>query len=176
MIRIAIIGPESTGKSELSRALAEYFNCPWEAELARQYIENLDRSYTYDDVVEIARLQVQQEKKYENKNLEYEYVFFDTELIITKVWFEYKYSIAPDFLKERLAIRFFDFCLLCAPDIPWKYDPVRENSEKREFFFDWYEKEINELGTPYAIIKGVGRKRLQNALDAIQQFKQQTNE
>ncbi|MFV0391097.1 MAG: AAA family ATPase [Paludibacteraceae bacterium] len=176
MIKIAIIGPESTGKSDLSKALATYFDCPWEPELARHYIENLNRSYTYDDVTEIARLQVKQEEKYQNNDSEHKYVFFDTELIITKVWFEHKYGIVPDFLNERLDVRFFDFYLLCAPDIPWEYDPVRENSDKRDFFFNWYEKEINESATPYAIINGIGKKRLQHAIEAIKQLERQRDE
>ena len=171
MLKIAVIGPESTGKTELCKKLASHFNCSWERELARGYVENLGREYTFNDVEKIARLQIQQEKKYENFQTEDEFVFFDTDLIITKVWLEYKYNVIPEFVFERLSARFIDFYLLAEPDLPWEYDPVREHGDDREYFFDWYEKEIQALGTPYAKISGVGEERLLNALREIEKFK-----
>lgn len=165
-MRIAIIGPESTGKSELSRQLAEYFHCDWVPELAREYVEQRGNIYTFDDVVEIARLQIEQEKEFDNRE-DARFVFFDTELIITKVWLEYKYRQVPDFVEQRLDERFYDFYLLLKPDLPWVYDPVRENGDNREFFFDWYEREIRKLGIPYAIIGGVDILRFENAVKAV---------
>ena len=171
MLKIAVNGPESTGKTALCKELADYFHCNWEPELARSYIENLEREYTFEDVAEIAQLQIKQEKKYENySSAEDNCIFFDTDLIITKVWFEYKYGIVPDFLTDRLETRFFDFYLLCVPDLPWEYDPVREHGDNRDFFLYWYEKEIIKLKTPYARIEGTGNKRLKNALKAIEKF------
>lgn len=170
MIKIAVIGPESTGKTELCRVLASHYHCVWEPELARGYVENLDRDYTRTDVEEIARLQIEQEKKYETADTAMQMVFFDTDLIITKVWLQYKYHTVPPFIEERLASRFFDFYLLAVPDIPWEYDPVRENGDNREFFLDWYEREVQVLGTPYEKVWGKGDARLQNAVKAVDKF------
>jgi nicotinamide riboside kinase len=94
-------------------------------------------------------------------------VFFDTDLIITKVWFEYKYKSVPDFLTERLKQGFFDVYLLCTPDLPWEPDPVREHGTDREFFFDWYKNEIEQTGKPYVIVNGIGNQRIQQAIDAL---------
>jgi len=168
MLKIAVIGPESTGKTGLCRALALHYDCVWEPELARGYIENLSREYTRADVEEIARLQIEQEKKYETAGAGM--VFFDTDLIITKVWFQHKYHAVPSFVEERLCSRYFDFYLIAMPDIPWEYDPVRENGDKREFFLDWYEREVWALGTPYEKVQGIGDKRLQNAVKAVDEF------
>ena len=171
MIKIAIIGPESTGKSELARALSAYFQSPYVSEYAREFVENLDRKYNFSDVCDIARKQIEQELFYEKKSDENaEFVFFDTELIITKVWFEHCFGQVPGFLTERLERRFFDFYLLCAPDLVWQADTVRENGNKRDFFFDWYKREIEFLEKPYAIITGKNEARLQNAIDAINHF------
>lgn len=168
MIKIAIVGPESTGKSVLTKELAGYFHAPWVDEYAREYIQNLNRKYNFSDICHIAQKQIEQELFYEK---EYAgsagYVFFDTELIITKVWFEYCYQQIPDFVTERLSKNFFDFYLLCVPDLPWEPDPVREHGDDRDFFFEKYKQEIEKLGKPYALITGMGNERLQNAIDAV---------
>ena len=78
MIKIAIIGPESTGKTELARQLAEYFKAPWVPEYAREYVENLKVPYTYEDVCNIALKQIEEEKFYENISTNEQFVFFET--------------------------------------------------------------------------------------------------
>ncbi|HZK69211.1 MAG TPA: ATP-binding protein [Paludibacter sp.] len=172
MIKVAILGPESTGKSSLAKSLAEYFITDWVPEYAREYIENLTDTYTYKDVCNIAKKQIEQEKEYTTKSSEKEgYIFFDTELIITKVWFEYKFGLVPDFLSEQLATGFFDYYLLCAPDLPWIPDPVREHGNDREFFLNWYKREIEQLNKPYSIITGIGNQRIKNALEALRLLK-----
>ncbi len=169
MIKIAILGPESTGKSVLTQLLAEHYKVSWVPEYAREYIEKLRIPYTYDDVCKIALKQIEQEKYYEYKTDQSEdYVFFDTDLIITKVWFEYKYGKIPVFLRERMKFGFFDFYLLCAPDLPWVFDTVREHCENREFFFKWYKAEIKKMVKPYFVVTGIDDERLNNAIAAIE--------
>lgn len=170
MLKIAIIGPESTGKTQLAEKLAAHFCTIWEPELARKYIESLDCEYTFDDVCEIAKLQIIIEKKYELNNSVHKIVFFDTDLIITKVWLEYKYGFCPNFIHQRLSKKFIDFYLLCKPDIAWMPDPVREHGDgnERDFFYNWYKKEIEKLNIPYVEIEGQGDVRMQNALFSIQ--------
>ncbi|GAB1417185.1 hypothetical protein MASR2M117_25910 [Paludibacter sp.] len=166
MYRIAIIGPESTGKSVLAEQLAKHFNSAWVPEYAREYVEQLGRPYNYDDICNIAKKQIEQEINFEESN-ELPYVFFDTDLIITKVWFEYCYGKVPEFVEERLKTGFFDLYLLCAPDLPWEPDPVREHGHDRDYFFDWYKSEIKKLGKPYFVVDGVGEERLKKAVEAV---------
>ena len=165
-MKVAIIGPESTGKTALAGQLAARFHAPWVPEYAREYVSSLHRPYTRDDVEAIARRQIEQEREYAGWPAE-RHVFFDTDLIVTKVWFAYCYRSVPPFVEERLATRFFDLYLLCAPDLPWQYDPVREHGDDRDFFFDWYRREVEALGTPCAIITGQGGERLRKAVEAI---------
>ena len=65
LIRIAITGPESTGKTNLAEALALHYNTVWVPEYAREYIANLNRKYTLNDILTIAKRQVISEKHYE---------------------------------------------------------------------------------------------------------------
>ena len=167
MFKIAIVGPESTGKSELSVALAAYFQGDFVPEFAREYVENLDRQYTYDDVCTIARKQIEEQNGYLNRT-EDGFVFFDTELIITKVWFEYCYKKVPEFVTQRIAENHFDLYLLCYPDLEWVADPVREHGgDERLFFYEWYKREIEKTGKPFEVIKGIGNIRVENAINVV---------
>lgn len=150
MFRVGIIGPESTGKSTLAAYLAHRYNGVLVSEYAREYMERLAPSYeyTYDDIVAIAQQQI-----HVISNISSDLVIFDTELIITKVWFLHKFGRCPDFVEQALRDFPMDVYLLCYPDIPWQPDPVRENPNIREYLFDWYEREIQTLDIPYYIIR-----------------------
>lgn len=166
MYKIAIIGPESTGKSELSKQLSAYYKVPWVPEYARTYIENLHRPYNFRDVCHIARTQIKEQNLYK-KLSETKLIFFDTDLIITKVWLEYCYKKVPVYVTRHLQKKYFDLYLLCEPDIPWEPDPVREHGDDRQYFFEWYRREAELTGTPIVIINGLGSNRIENAISAI---------
>lgn len=148
MFKVGIIGPESTGKSTLARYLAKRYNGICVPEYAREYIEKLNRPYTIEDVEAIARHQIEQLQEIKDG-----LYFFDTELIITKVWFEHKYGSCPPWLEQAIQDYPMDVYLLTYPDIEWKPDPVRENPDIRLELFDRYESEIQKLDIPYYIIK-----------------------
>lgn len=169
MHKIAVVGPESTGKSVLTQALATHYEAPFVAEYAREYIENLHREYTHEDVCEIAKKQIETEIFFAANN-QAPCVFFDTDLIITKVWFEYCFGVTPEFVTQQIKTGFFDLYLLCEPDLPWEPDPVREHGSDREFFFDWYRREIEHLQKPFVLINGIGDTRISNAILQIDAF------
>jgi NadR type nicotinamide-nucleotide adenylyltransferase len=171
MLKVAIVGPESTGKSTLTQLLAENYQSSFVLEYAREYVEKLDREYTYQDICNIAQHQIEQELAYECSTLKSDFVFFDTDLIITKVWFSHCFQTVPDFVRDRLQTGFFDYYLLCAPDLPWIADSVREHGDDRDFFFDWYKREIELLGTPYSIINGAGKNRIDSAIEILDSLK-----
>lgn len=168
MYRIAVVGPESTGKSELTKALAAYYNGIFVPEYARTYVEELGRDYTFDDVCCVAAKQVEEQVVYSEAQVP---VFFDTEMIITKVWLEYCYRDVPAFVDENIKSGYFDLYLLCFPDLPWVPDTVREHGgDERIFFYEWYKREIEQLAKPYVIISGFGENRTRNAIAAIDLF------
>ena len=158
MFKVGIIGPESTGKSTLAQYLASRYEGLFVAEHARVYLEERARdrgsayAYTREDVLRIAQYQVEQLRELsEQEGL----AFFDTELIITKVWLEHKYGECPAFVEEALHQYPMDVYLLCYPDLAWVPDPVRENPNIREYLFEWYEREVQALEVPYYIIRHV---------------------
>lgn len=167
--KVVLIGPESTGKTELAKYLANYFNALWIPEYARDYIANLNRPYTFQDVEHIAHKQVEREKEYLKKANQW--LFYDTYLIITKVWFRVVYQKVPPWLEKKIQESSIDLFLLCNTDIPWIPDPVRENGgEMRNKLFDIYKNELEEYHFPYKIITGKNSQRMQHAVAAVEDF------
>lgn len=167
-IKIAIVGPESTGKSTLSEQLSTHYKAAFVAEYARTYIAGLRRPYTLDDIILISKEQLQQEKavKLNNSNL----LFCDTTLLVTKIWAENAFKICPNFIAENWNSNDYALHLLMQIDLPWEDDPQREHPTSREFFFNWYEKELEESNANYIIISGTKTQRLSNAILAIDNF------
>lgn len=162
--KIGILGAESTGKSTLAKQLAEHFSGIYIKEYAREYVEALNHPYTERDVEIIARRQIEEL----SEQYDADYVFFDTELIITKVWFQDKYGTVPEWLEEAMLTLRPDFCLLLMPDLRFVDDPVRENPHRREYLTRLYESELTQYSIPYTCISGYGDKRLQYAIKAIE--------
>jgi NadR type nicotinamide-nucleotide adenylyltransferase len=165
--RIAIIGPESSGKSALSRALASKYKTIWIPEHAREYLSQLDRTYLESDVITIYKEQWEQESRSINKANKF--LFIDTEFIIGKVWYEHVYKKPCAYFDNMIKQYPYDFYLLTSPDLPWEADPLRENPGKGLYFFEWYKNILAESKLPYSIVSGTGDDRLQCAVQAINQ-------
>lgn len=168
IIRVALIGPESTAKSTLSEQLAKHYNTVWVKEYSREYLEGLSEKYTLEDIIRIAQQQLKNENELLNQATGL--LFSDTELIISKVWCEDVFDVCPSWISENILSSKYDLYLLTYPDLEWEPDPVRENPERRMFFYDWYERELKNIGAEYVIIKGHGAMRLRNSIDAVENF------
>lgn len=159
-----IVGAESTGKSTLTQDLACRFGAPGIDEFARGYLEKIGRPYMYADLERIARGQL----SLIMENRDRELVFFDTDLINIKVWFQLVYQTVPDWLPGEIEKTGVGTYLVCQPDIPWVPDPLRENPGRRDYLNDLYEKELELAGFPYFRISGTGNDRLLLAVNIVQ--------
>jgi len=167
IMRIVVTGPESTGKTELSQALAKKLNTVWIPEYDRQYVENLERPYDYNDVIQIAKHQLNQEAEYALK-IGNGIIIFDTWLIITKVWLDLVFGKCPVWIPDYIRSSKIDLFLVCDTDLPWIADHVRENGgERRKELFQLYCNEIRSFGFKYEIISGIGDARTENAMIAL---------
>lgn len=167
--KIAIVGPESTGKSALSAALAEHYNCHWVPEYAREYCGKLKGPCTFEDELNMFKGQLQLEDSFlkksqqEGKSL----LICDTIVLTVKIWTEEVLKIQTPFVLDELKNRTYDLFLLCNIDLPWEEDPQREFPHKREYFLNLWKKELEDLNYPYILISGLGSHRLSNAIKAI---------
>lgn len=155
MFKVGIIGPESTGKSTLARYLARRYKGTYVPEYARTYVEQKGTNeVSYEELCEIARYQIEELAAISSQPSENVY-FFDTELIVTKVWFEYAFGRVPEWLNEAIERYPMDTYLLTYPDLPWVPDPARSNGSDaiRKELYERYKAEIEALNIPYYIIK-----------------------
>ena len=168
LYRIAIVGPESTGKSVISEQLARHYNTLFVAEYARQCIEQLQREYTLQDIETIARAQFKNENELARQcnNI----LICDTNLLVTKIWAEHAFGTCPKFITQHWKANDYGLHLLMQIDLPWQYDAQREHPHKRNFFFNWYKQELKSAKANYTIIEGTEEQRLLNAIAAIDTF------
>lgn len=166
--KVAIIGPECTGKTDLSHRLAAYFKTEWVPEYARQYLNKLNRPYERSDLTKIAHGQVRMEDEWarEAKRV----LICDTNLTVIKVWSEFKYGERDPEIIQVMKNRHYDLLLVTDIDIPWEDDPQREHPDKREHFRDVYITEAQESGIPFAIIEGTREQRLKKAVEEIEKI------
>jgi NadR type nicotinamide-nucleotide adenylyltransferase len=166
--RVVIIGPESTGKSTLTRQLATHFSTSYADEYAREYLENLGRAYTQEDMLLIARKQLLLEDK-TVAAAQNGIVFLDTDLHVVKVWSESKYGTCDEEILKQIAIRRYDLYILTHIDMPWQEDPLREHPgpEMREHFFNIYNDIVQESNVPFVLVNGNEDERLQAAIKAV---------
>ena len=165
--RNAIIGPESTGKSELAADLARYYDTVWVSEYAREYLPDLDRDYTYDDILLIAERQYELELKMIPRSRQF--IFCDTEFIVLKIWCEDKFEMCHPWILEMIENHPYDLYLLCDIDLAWESDPLRENQHDRDRLLELYTYELESRKLPYVLITGAGSARLKMAIEAITQ-------
>lgn len=153
--KVGIIGPESSGKSTLARYLAKRYKATLVPEYAREYVERKGATdVTYDELCAIAHHQIEEiEAAHRTPYTIHPYIF-DTELIVTKVWFDYAFKQVPEWLNEAIERYPMDVYLLTYPDLPWVPDPARYNGSDaiRMELFKRYEQEIQTLNIPYYII------------------------
>ncbi len=171
--RILILGPESTGKSTLAEKLAEHFAEPWVPEVARNYLEKLDRPYAYEDLLQIGKQQMQLEDELAMQAQHF--LFCDTDLRVIQVWSQHRYGKVDPWVLEEIARRTYDLILLCAPDLPWQADPLREHPEleMRQQFFEIYQRLTEASGISWILVSGDTDKRLSTAIQAAGSLKKE---
>lgn len=163
--RIAIVGPECTGKSDLAAVLAHHFGTSWVPEYARGYIDNLTRPYQQSDLLTIAHGQLRLEETWsaDARRL----LICDTTLLVVKIWSEFKFGSCDPEILEHLNQITYDLHLLTYIDIPWQEDPQREHPDKRAELYQIYLEEIKKMNVPFVEIRGERNQRKKMAIDAI---------
>lgn len=166
--RIAITGPESTGKTSLATQLAELYDTVHVPEYARQYLNENGMQYTYDDVLKMAKGQMELERQMLSKANEL--LFADTEMIVYKIWLEFYDWEVPKWMTDHIRNNKYDLYLLTDIDLPWVADGQRANPNDREMLFHRFQEELDNADANYGIIAGTGALRIDNAISTIEEY------
>ena len=162
---VCVTGPESTGKTTLSQALARRFDVPWLAEYAREHLTaRVSQGYDRDTVANIAREQWRRERDLLRRTEGP--VVLDTDLAVLFVWWREKYGPVPRWIDSAWAAQAPRLYLLCRPDIGWRPDPLRESPGDLDRLFGIYRDLLTERGLRFVEISGTGDARTATALCA----------
>jgi len=165
MIRIAITGPESCGKTTLAMDLSKHLNATYAAEYAREYLETREGRYSFSDLDNILLGQLNLWK------MNGDILVADTELTVIKIWADDKFGSSSSLIDQHYKSQHFDHYFLCSPDIPWQPDPLREDPNRRITLFECYEKELRALNRQYTILQGSKEERIKKSIEKLQKLK-----
>lgn len=168
MIRIAITGPECSGKTSLFLWLAaKIFDARSVQEYSREFLETKERGYKYDgaDLIHIGREHAARLKKaFRASN---DALICDTEFYVLDIWWREKMGGVNQEFEEYKTTFDFDLFLLCKPDLPWVQDGLRENPDDRDRLFDIYKSALEEDNRSYMVVSGSGESRMIQILNKI---------
>tara|TARA_B110000091_G_scaffold20036_1_gene18965 strand:+ start:255 stop:887 length:633 start_codon:yes stop_codon:yes gene_type:complete len=170
IVKVVLFGPESTGKTTLSRHLARYYNTVWTPEFARAYLQkkwnNERKTCEKKDLIPIAIGQMKMENKLAKKADKL--LICDTDLLETKVYSEEFYGgFVDEKLDKAASENQYDLYLLTYVDTPWEKDDLRDRPEQRLEMFTAFENALKKHKKNYIILKGDKETRLKNATEAI---------
>ncbi|MWB95678.1 DUF4301 family protein [Flavobacterium sp. GA093] len=169
IIKIALFGPESTGKTTLAKQLASYYNTEWVPEFARDYLQakwnENQQICTEEDMMPIAYGQVALEnEKLTSAN---KFLFCDTNLLVTKVFSKMYYGFCNPALNEAALEHEYDLFFLTDIDVPWEKDDIRDSPDKRETVFSVFKQTLIDTNKPFITISGDEKTRLDKATAII---------
>ncbi len=173
IVKVVLFGPESTGKTTLSKHLARYYNTVWAPEFAREYLQNKwnneRKTCKADDLLPIAIGQMKLENKLAKKADKV--LICDTDLLETKVYSQEFYGgFVDEKLNEAAKINQYDLYLLTYIDTPWEEDDLRDRPEQRLEMFNAFEKALKDHNCNYILLKGNKEIRLKKATKAIDEI------
>lgn len=169
MVKIAVVGPESTGKSVLAERLARHYGTICVPEYAREYCRDLNREYSLQDELNMFHGQLALERSLlplAQNNL----LICDTMFLTIKVWCDHLFGTTPAVVTDALKTVRYDFYLLMDIDLPWVDDPLRDFPHLREHFMLVWHKELQAIQANYVVVSGLGDDRFANALAATADF------
>ena len=167
-LKIAVVGPESTGKSHMAAYLANYYKTVWVPEYAREYCAALTEPCTWQDEINMFYGQLEMERQLlpQANGL----LICDTTFITVKIWSDYTFGRSPQEVLDELPKHPYDLYLLLNIDLPWEEDPLRDFPDMREHFMDVWYKELQALDARYVLISSTGQNRYDNAVKAVDNF------
>lgn len=165
IIRIALCGPESTGKTTLAQQLATHYKTQWIPEFARDYLQqkwdNNKEICQPNDLIPIAIGQMELENSALSKANKF--IFCDTTLLVTKIFSVTHYGFCDPVIAKAALENTYDLILLTDVDIAWVADDLRDAADTRFKEFEVYKNALKENNMPFVIVSGNKEERFLKA-------------
>lgn len=161
--KICVYGPESTGKSTLTRRLAERYNTTFVPEVAREML--ITNDFTPDDIIAIGKAhdeRIEQQVTIANRLL-----FCDTDAITTQIYSRHYLGVVPDILYEFERKTTYALYILLDIDVPWIADGLRDLGHRRDEMMQLFRQELDRRGIPYLTIRGDFETRERTIVEAV---------
>lgn len=168
MTTICIFGPESTGKSTLTKQLATYFGSPYVDEYAETVIRSKNGDISFEDMEIIVR--GHHENIQSAMTVLPPILFIDTDAITSKIWSNELFGKESPVIEDYIARQNFSHYLLLDVDLPWQDDIHRYRPDNRRDFFIRCKQELDSRGKSYSVVTGSGEERKQNAIALVKQL------
>ncbi len=168
-LRIAVYGPESTGKTELATKLAAHFGAPLVAEYARERWD-AQGALGLEDMLPVAHEQWRREDAAAAQAQRL--VICDTDALTTMLWSDLLYGTTPDELRRGAEKRCqaYALYLLLDIDVPFAPDPQRcfPDPADREKAMRIWRGALDRRHLPYELIRGTWAEREAAAIKAVE--------
>ncbi len=166
--RIAIVGPESSGKSTLAKRLASHFGTKYAAEYARAYLDSVSPDITADTLLAIARGHRASEDALAEQCSGL--LFCDTEAITTKLYAQLFLEFVPPEIEAYTAEDRYSLYLVTNATEDWVPDPQRYQPDyaARAEFSRACILELERLGRRYVLLEGDWKQRTAQAVAAVE--------
>ncbi len=165
ILRISIVGGESTGKSTLVSALAQHYDTAYVPEFARDYLTVHGSTYTPEQAPVLARGQMQRELEY--AILADRVLFCDTDAMTTMLWSEFYFGRVVPEVVALAQQHVHDLYVLCADELKWEDDGLRKSAGSAAWFDRRLRQVLDQWGRPYIEVRGDVPTRVQFAAQAI---------
>ena len=162
--RLALLGGESSGKTTLAQALAQALGTAWVPEYGRQRWEELRETLGIDELVRVARHQVELEQDAMARSEGW--VVCDTTPLTTLQYCLHDHGQAPPEL-QALARRTYDLTVVCEPDFDFVQDGARRDKSFRAEQHAWTLARLRAMGVPWLAVHGPVPARVEQVLKCL---------
>lgn len=169
-LKIALVGPECSGKTTIAEQLAHYFETIFVPEYARDYLQNKWDSQNKicepTDLLPIAigQIQLENEALVTAKNL----VICDTSSVVTEAFSKVYYGFSAPEIEKAARKHKYDLYILTDLDVPWVKDDLRDGLSKRQLIFTSIHQSLIQNNKAFIIISGDEKTRFEKSKFTIE--------
>jgi len=153
VVRVAILGAESSGKSTLAEHLAAHYGTVWVPEYLREFVDNHARVPFESDQYPIACAQLERENEAAARARRF--LFCDTTPLMTALYSRQYWGRVDPQLARLDSRHDYAWTFVTAPDSPWEPDGLqRESEEVRQQVHRMLVETLASRAIPYVLLAG----------------------